>query len=66
MTAAPVNRSESSPREAATATAETPSSRTRSGLYLACCPQAETDEQHIHPQDACEDEYEDIEHGVPK
>ena len=66
MTAAPVNQSESSPREAAMATAQTSSSRTRSGLYLACCPHAESDEQHIDPQDACEDEYEDIEHEVPK
>ena len=66
MTAAPVNQSESSPREAATGTAGTPSSRTRIGPYLACYPQAETNEQHIDPQDACEDEYEDIEHGVPK
>ena len=66
MTAAPMNRSESSPRETATTTAETQSSPTRISPYLVCYPQAETDEQHIDPQDASDDEYEDIEHGLPQ
>ena len=65
MTDAPRDRS-ASPRGTGTSAAEIASSPTQVSLYLAGDPQAETDEQHVEPHDACDDEYEHLGHGVPQ
>ena len=65
MTDASRDRS-ASPRGTGTSAAEIASSPTQVSLYLACDPQAETDEQHVEPHDACDDECEHLGHGVPQ